>query len=310
MSVYHGQIKCSATYQNSGKPCRNKAYWSVPRGGDALYLCGTHSKCYPNRAELPKDPLKAEKLAKEYARRMKVAVDLAETRERRGRVRCAKLRMRHEAPHLEGYVAVSPNFKHGRGFKAGLGMPSLSPMSMGPVEHNQPGLPPSLNLENFHQFNKVFADEVDAEGDPTQAFYDAQLAAYADPTPHRRKQRGKVPLYSVWVTSEASSSDAPGSKMLNKLSYLESRELYCSFYAHFALQDPMYHKLLGLLERGVDLLIIGYDANPPSSITPEGLLACYEYLKKPFGHEMVLLTLLMYPDQPEVWPWKVHQKYL
>ena len=32
---------------------------------------------------------------------------------------------------------------------------------MGPIVHQQPDLPPSQNLENFHQGNKVFSTEYD-----------------------------------------------------------------------------------------------------------------------------------------------------
>lgn len=68
---------------------------------------------------------------------------------------CSKMNMMKDIGFVTGYINIFPNFKHGNR-RDGIGLPSLSPKSIGPVDHGQPGLPLALNLENFHQGNKVY----------------------------------------------------------------------------------------------------------------------------------------------------------
>lgn len=78
-------------------------------------------------------------------------------------------------------------------------------MVMGPIKHNQPGLPPALNLENMHQSNKAFTSEIGPDGNPNQQFYSTRLAMYQDPVPHRHKESSgqkNAPMYSVWVKKD------------------------------------------------------------------------------------------------------------
>lgn len=116
-------------------------------------------------------------------------------------------------------------------------MPGLSPKMVGPIVHNQPGLPDALTLEGFHQFNKVFIFELDAKGNLTPTFFERQKFGYAcQPGQAPRHKYGQtkdehlkyikdkgvdiknvnvnIPLYSVVVTPEG--------KMI-KYTYFESR---------------------------------------------------------------------------------------
>ena len=79
----------------------------------------------------------------------------------KGDVILTKLIMRKEPQHINGYMKIFPNSKHG-GREDGLGIPELSPMLLGPVKYD--GIHDCLNLENFHQGNKVFPNEVDEKG--------------------------------------------------------------------------------------------------------------------------------------------------
>jgi hypothetical protein len=83
--------------------------------------------------------------------------------ERRGDVIVTKLRMMKSPEYNKGFLKVFPNFKH-QGRKDGYGCKKLSPMFLGPVQHGQPGLPPSENIENFHQGSKCFEEEIDEVG--------------------------------------------------------------------------------------------------------------------------------------------------
>ncbi len=152
---------------------------------------------------------------------------------------------------------VFPNFKH-QNRKDGYGCRKLSPMYLGPVEHGQPNLPPSKNIENFHQFSKVFQEEVDKDGNPSKLFYKNRLSGYLDDTPHRHKFKGKeknknIPLYFMWVDKDGKE---------HRLDYITSRQFYCNFYARLASEKKDFKHLVELINKGYNIQICGYDANP------------------------------------------------
>ena len=297
----YGEINCHK--------CKNKAYWKV-QNDTVEYLCGVHSKKYQNRVELKKDAkLKAKLMDEKYQMQQKECSEAAlnnKNTKKRGDVICSKLYMMKNPEDVHGYIKVFPNFKHG-GRKDGLGYPSLSPKSMGPIYHNQPGLPPAKSLENFHQGNKVFITETDANKEPLESWYQTQLDMYTNDKPIRHKDaalddKGKrinAPLYSLWV-------DAQGIK--HKISYFESRQFYCSYYEREVLKvgtkankDYMY--LCNLLDEGYNLQIIGYDAY---NVT-KSLEECYLDISRPFGHELVLYSMLTLKS--EEYPWQKYKTF-
>ena len=84
-----------------------------------------------------------------------------------------------------------------------------------------------------------------------------------------------------------------------------------SFYEHLATQQEEYQKLCSLRDKGNNLLILGYDgkdlnAPPRMRVMAEKLEAAYLDPSSPFGHEMVLLTLLTV-DDPIKYPWRIHK---
>ena len=72
----------------------------------------------------------------------------------------SKFRMMKKPEYKKGYLNVFPNSKH-QDRKDGFGCASLSPKSLGPVQHTMPNLPPAFNIENYHQFAKFWAFELD-----------------------------------------------------------------------------------------------------------------------------------------------------
>jgi len=185
-----------------------------------------------------------------------------------------------KTPILEpGYVYIFPNYRHADR-DDGLGLPSLSPMSIGPINHGQPGLPPALSLENFHQGNKVMEDEIDAQGKILSAFYTAQLSMYTDKVPHRHrpKTQDKKTVCSAWRTDEG----------VHTLSYVESRQFYCHFYEAAVKEHPDFQRLKELLTAGYNLMICGYDGYMPE----KSLEDHYLDPSKPFGHELVLYSMI------------------
>jgi len=277
-----GKCNCSRT------DCNKKAYYAV--NGKAY--CGRHAD-KSKRRHLPKST-ETEKTAQTKAEWL--AIQAARKKDNTpGEVHCAK-RGVMKIPSEVGFFSVFPNdratYPH---TMSKLFMCQLSPKRMGPVDHNQPGLPKALNLENFHQFNKVFPCELDESGNPLPVFYERQGAAYLDPCAHRHKferkdlpkQNANMPEYSIFVWIDDSE---------HRYSYVESRFFYCHFYEQMAKKTNEFAELVSLRNQGYNLLIIGYDGRP--------IIDLYEmYLDEsaPFGHELVLCCLLIL--DPVDYPW-------
>jgi len=278
--------------------CTNKAYY---KAGDSL-LCGVHSRNL-KRIELDKNPNakdRKETILLERGRKVILAAVENKIADRKGALTVSKLRMMREPDHVDGVLNVFPNNKH-QNRKDGFGCASLSPMRLGPVKHGQPGVPEALSIENYHQFNKVFpSDLVDPTNPLSEVkpeFYTIRDNAYRDPVPHRHKypqDKGvggnkNVPLYSIHVKAD-------GTKQC--YSYLKSRYFYCHQYEILAKQTEDFATLRRWLDEGRNLQIVGYDGYPVTKTLWEH----YNDTGKPFGHEMVLYTLLAV-ENPADYPW-------
>lgn len=216
----------------------------------------------------------------------------------------------------DGYLKIFPNYKHGDR-KDGIGLPDLSPMRLGPVVHGQKDrfgnlLPPSLNLENFHQANKVFAHyDIDPISNQLNGnFYAGRVARYLDSIPHRHKYddlKKAPPLYSIW--SDSNSQE-------HIIDYVTSRQFYCNFYERLTRDNPSLLKLREFLANGYCLQICGYDAYPIElKLKPDGVIEniseaidrTYLDPTHPFGHERVLMTILLL--HPEQYPWRKYKTF-
>eukprot|EP01064_Diplonema_japonicum_P027717 TRINITY_DN406_c0_g2_i1.p1 TRINITY_DN406_c0_g2~~TRINITY_DN406_c0_g2_i1.p1 ORF type:complete len:327 (+),score=62.61 TRINITY_DN406_c0_g2_i1:77-1057(+) len=221
-------------------------------------------------------------------------------------------------------LSIFPNFKHGSRTD-GLGLPSLSPKSIGPIPTNQPApFHMCLNLENFHQGSKYFGDcenlltymqrthqsetlpTRSSVGETPEEYLATKKDTFLDSEPHRHKagMRGKVPTCSVWQDSNGE---------VHFIDYVQSRQFYCVYYERSltgvynelgerhrqAAAD--YQHLLDLQQDSVDMKIWGYDGYP---IVPTAAAVRAQYLDTslPFGHEAVLFAMLALP--PAQWPWK------
>jgi len=307
---FYGEEPCSSL-KPSPSGCQNKAYYWVP--GDQRLSCGVHARDPDTREELPKRSLKSQrKLVEE--KRQKENEDIQQAAEanleagRMGHVIVTKLRMMKAPLDVKGYRKVFPNFKHGNRTD-GLGMPELSPMSLGPVNHTQPGLPAALHIEGQHQAAKVFP-AYQKNGKPTKEWYETRLAMYLGP-PKRHHPGAKsatgsknIPLYSIWVLPDGTEQ---------KLSYIESRQVYCTYYERLAKETKSFRRLKRLRENGVNLQIVGYDGYD-LELTPEMqedrkvMKKVFEkyYLddSKPYGHELALASLLLLEEDD--YPWRKH----
>ena len=295
--VYWGVELCMATKANGDK-CLNGAYYKI----DEKLFCGVHSsgKKKETRVKLPRNPneknIKIQQKELHAKNCDKIALDNKKNG-RIGRVILYKMRMMKLCGFEDGFINIFPNFKHGNR-NDGLGFPSLSPKSIGPIHHNQPGLPVALNLENFHQGNKVFPSEVDEKGEVMETFYNTQLKMYTDATPHRHKDAsgGKnVPVYSLWKDTDGT---------IHKISYFTSRQFYCVYYERNVITNPDFLRLKEMIANGYQLRICGYYAYDPKDKSME---ECYCDISRPFGHELVLYTMLT--ENEMNWPWKKYKTF-
>ena len=299
--IYFGETFC----QCNGDACHRKAYYQI-RGGKVA--CGQHSRGI-KRTTLPKNPNAAAIREQTITRWKERCHDMALLREK-GAVTCYKMKMMQNPPLVDGVVNIFPNFKHASR-KDGMGMASLSPKSMGPIRHGQRGVLPeeAANLENLHQFNKVFPFMQDEKGDPLPQFFNMQRAAYASRIPYRHqheflqkfpmegitvpRKRVNAPAYSLWVDKEGKQ---------HRLSYVESRQIYCLFYEEKARELPEFKKLYDMVHKHhFHVCLCGYDAFQPD----KSIDAHYLDPSRPFGHEMVLYTMLTVTD-PNQYPWRIH----
>ncbi|EFA81984.1 hypothetical protein PPL_05218 [Heterostelium album PN500] len=296
-TVYYGELKC----MSQKKQCDNKAYFEVKlRDAANLYLCGVHSKAYKSLASsLPKRT--KESMEKHQEELMTLENEKVETarlanhaKSVAGNVVLSQLKMMKAPEQLDGYRKVFPNNKHG-GRKDGLGMPSLSPMRLGPIVHNQPNAPVSLNLENFHQGSKCFKVELESDGSVGKKYRASRDKMYNDPEPHRHKyQRGDRPEFFVWYTKSGEEK---------RLGPLECRQFYCNFYERLASVTDDFKQLKTLRESGTNLQIIGYDARRVDP-TEQAIMAAYKDTRFPFGHELVIFAMLLISD-PLKYPWRI-----
>ena len=310
--VFSGAVQCQQI-RPSGQPCPNQAYYE--QGGS--YRCGHHSKA-GLRTNLPKDKSKEqEKMEKLRQHRLGIARVIERSNGARGGLRCYGMAMMQSVPLVSGWLNVFPNNKH-QDRADGFGCASLSPMQLGPVAHRQPGLPPALNIENYHQFNKVFPCEVvprRKDQPPKPEFFALQLKAYQDPVPHRHKFDAKkmkqqttttgenrnVPLYSLHL-------DLKGEQ--RRFTYVQSRYFYCRAYETLAKQTQDFAKLTALLESGCNVIICGYDGRSVPVDTKTASVdevvqvmdRLYYDETRPFGHELVLYCLLVIAES-ENYPW-------
>jgi hypothetical protein len=310
---YFGETACMSLFKGSKRPCNKKAYFAVRVDETTWhYRCGMHSKRAKYRIKLKRNPHEKENRERQLRLEKAAWKQAAAQNDGRGQLRCQKMRMMKLPETPDGFRLVFPNNRHGNRTD-GIGCCWLSPMRMGPVDTKQPGLPNAMSIENAHQFNKVFPEEVGDDGQPLPRFFQTQHTAYLDPVPHRHKQeaRGKnVPLYSLWIDQDGNS---------HRITYFESRQFYCNWYERIATGDPAekgiadawrnareeYQTLLGLLDSGHNLCIVGYDGYNVDKTLEEHYLDT----KRPFGHEMVLYTLLAHPKDPSKWPWRKYTTF-
>jgi len=301
MEVFYGELQCTAVNKAKNIQCENKAYFL----SDGKLTCGVHSKKAESVSKLSVNPNKEENYQKEIIKRNEFVHDTAKknrSESKKGHVIVSKLRMMKPPEYVPGYLNVFPNYKH-ENRQDGFGCSRLSPKSLGPVEHNMPNLPPATTIENFHQFSKFWKFELDEKGNILEERKNERVIAYtSEPKRHKHDKKTlsqynkniNIPEFSMYYDKDGNE---------HRYNYLDSRYFYCHFYEILAKQEPDFKELKDMIENGYNLNICGYDGYPVT----EDLKKHYKDISKPFGHELVLYTLLTV-DSPKNYPWNKYYK--
>jgi hypothetical protein len=296
--IYYGETKCQGIIKRTLKKCNNWAYYEK----DGKYLCGVHSKNPRNK--LPINPRRKEirlQKIKDDNDEIEKVRNINFQNNKKGNVIVSKLRMMKAPEDFKGYLKVFPNYKH-QNRKDGFGCSKLSPKSLGPVIHNMPNLPPAKNIENYHQFAKFFSFEV-KDGKISENSLRLRCRAYEDCTPHRHKfplriykmfgkKNVNIPLFSMYYDKDGKE---------HRYTYIQCRYFYCHWYEKLAKETDDYKKLINKINNGYNLQIVGYDGYNPT----KDLYEHYLDSTRPFGHELVLYSLLVI-DNPDNYPWNIY----
>lgn len=139
------------------------------------------------------------------------------------------------------------------------------------------------NFENVWQYAKVYGlpgfGHVDANNDPTPAYWTWARLGWVDSTPRRYPMgRGARPLYSLWDGQ--------------KLGYIDARKaIYGPLYAKAVQQTDSYQELLALIQSGQDVTLRDYDGYDHDGLGMT-LTDVLNNPRKKMGHSFVLKALL------------------
>lgn len=313
LQIYYGENRCCQTIKSTGKECTYGGYFEY----QGKIYCGVHSSHFSERKKLPKNPNK-DQYIKEMVDMRNIKINemsqINLKNNRKGDVIVTKLKMMKKPELIDGYLAVFPNYKD-QNKKEGFGCASLSPKSLGPVPYFCDILPTAYNLENFHQISKIYKQDIlNFDESKIKQFLVKQNNKYVvnlkidldvikkgflDKTPYRHKYTIKeIPFFTLFYDSKCQE---------HRFSYVQSRYFYCKWYEILTKNNKDLLYLKKQREEGVNLQIIGYDGY---DVKGKDLYECYLDTSKPFGHELVLYTLLTEnpEDTKSVYPWDKYAK--
>lgn len=149
------------------------------------------------------------------------------------------------------------------------------------------------NLENYYQGSKILdidLTSVDGKTVVKKEFFIRRGKLMHDPQPHRRP----VPK----------SVGSPVASCFDGIfyNYYGSRYIYCYLYEQLVTLTPEYKELYDLLHSGTNLHVIGYDGFDIGEVNEMNLKNAYLDKSRPFGHELVLCSLLS-----NIRPWDLLQ---
>lgn len=293
--IYKGELGCQSCYK-SGEACREAAYY-IQNGS---YRCGRHSD-KTLRRELPVDPNRSANITLATDARDEVTMEIAAENFRRGKkgqVMTTKIHGMKNPKHTEGFMSIFPNFAH-ENRKDGVGMSSLSPMKIGPIGHYCPDVGPAGSLEKLWQGSKQYNCESNKDGTPSPEYFETRNFTFLSKKPSRHKKVSDPDSgvkHSVFYDEHGK---------IHFLGYIESRQVYCVIYEFYAEQTDDFKLLREMVDSGVNVNLIGYDAHDVKKYKGKTIVEQFEmaYLdpKYPFGHEMCLQAMLLLKREERPW---------
>ena len=159
----------------------------------------------------------------------------------------------------------------------------LSPMILGPVR--LPSGQIAKKMENAWQYSKVYATQVDSEGNPSKEWHTWSSAGFNSTWAERYPMgKGAKPLYAFDGT--------------NKLDYITARRnLYFQLYRDAVQKSPALSTLLKTIESakvaGKDVCIFDFDGYDSTKLG-KNLGQVLNDDKKIMGHGFVLQAMLLH----------------
>lgn len=156
----------------------------------------------------------------------------------------------------------------------------LSPFHLGPVPlYKDAVVPKAENVENAWQYAKVYKDHVDADGNPTQEYFDWAREGWKNRRAVRYPMgKGAIPEYSWWDGE--------------KLSYVEARKrIYVPLYTKAGINTRTFAKLRELHEKESEIWLWDFDGYDHVELG----MTLKEVLNDPnrkMGHAFVLAMIL------------------
>lgn len=154
----------------------------------------------------------------------------------------------------------------------------LSPFNLGPVPLYGGG--EATCMENAWQYAKVYANHVDAAGEPTEAYWAWANDGWRRPAVRYPMGKGAKPLYSLWEDE--------------KLGYLDARKrVYWPLYRDAVKLTAGFQRLKELHAAGPVTLFDfdGYDAPAAWSLRDVA-----NNPSRPMGHAFVLKAMLLHGE--------------
>ncbi len=206
---------------------------------------------------------------------------------RQGKVKVGKLTASSDGnktwPHVDGFKNVNV----GAGSRGDV--KQLIPCYLGPIplrfSKNTPRVV-AQNMEVMWKFSRVFKKDIDSKGQPTKEWYKWRNKGWSDPEGHhwvdkdlKGRKSDEQPVYFILGQSR-------------KLGFVTARtRIFCRTYAKLVIRTPGYKKLLDLIDKGINIHIMGpqgYDYAEKNGSLDD----CLFDGNRPFGHELILAGLL------------------
>lgn len=306
---YSGERDCMIISQKKGRICSNKAkFYHRGGAGICILVCGAHEKTLGKPCDpLPIDEDRTRKQIAAYDAHVEAAFNatLARPAGEKGRLACMKVSAMRMAPFRENFLNVMLVLDASRR-RDGIDGSSLAPSNVGPVKHEQPGLPVARTLTGYVVGSEVWTCEMDLEQrTPTLHWYDLRADHYRSVIVRRPKYRllpqsNKIE-YSVFLTLAGQE---------RRFDAVEARYFFCTAYADLIAQRPLFKKLRRWHADGVDLCFCGFEGTEvPWPTTADTLYReFYCNARVTFSCELTLLALLLCNDTHDELPWDRYRR--